>query len=73
MTDLGGGYEREQTEKLRQELAEATVPWLDPDTGVVWRVPTAYAYAQACKALARAQARRDVLEAQLKVIEAGAR
>lgn len=66
MTDLAGSYERAQTDELRKRLADATETWLDPVTGIVWRVPTAWAYAQACKA-------RDALEAKLKSIEGSAR
>lgn len=34
---------------LERKLEAATETWFDPDTSIIWEVPTAWAYAQACK------------------------
>ena len=57
--------EREARQKAESELTRVTEPWDDGET--VWTVPTAWAYAQACKVVngreLTAEQERDELRA----------
>jgi predicted metallo-beta-lactamase superfamily hydrolase len=51
--------------ELEAENARLKEDWVDPETGEVWIVPTAWSYAAACKALRKHHEDKDRLQRQL--------